>query len=303
MQFGRTDHLANIDFSLPAQDPANGPLLQQLAGERPVPRVFVGAPVWGHAGFVGKIYPKGTKQRDFLQVYAKHFNCVELNSTYYSLPAVEQVHRWRDVVGTGFRFSPKFPQAISHEQDPHLKAELLGRFIATATAFGDRLGTSFLQLPPYFGPEEAPKLYALLEQLPAGFRTAVEFRHEGWFSDPVAFAEMTHTLRSFGVGALMTDTAGRRDVLHQTLTVPSVFVRFTGNNSHPTDRPRLQAWAKRVAQWLSMGLPEVYFYVHQPDEEHSVDAAVYFVNQLNQLAGLQLKAPRVIVQAVQQKLF
>ncbi len=301
MQFGRTDHLATIDFTLPAQDPQNAQVLNQ---PRPAaPRVYLGAPVWGHAGFVGKIYPKGTRQRDFLKVYAKHFNCVELNSTYYSLPAIEQIHRWRDVVGPQFRFSPKFPQAISHEANPHEKTQLLGRFIETASAFGNRLGTSFLQLPPHFGPDNAGQLYALLEQLPTTFKTAVEFRHGDWFTDAVAFAEMKATLGSLGITALMTDTAGRRDVLHQSLTVPSAFVRFTGNNGHPTDRPRLAAWAQRVAAWLNSGLPEVYFYVHQPDETHSVDAAVYFARQLTQLTGHPMMAPQVIVQAVQQKLF
>lgn len=304
MQFGRTDQLPEEELILPPDDPGNSLLYHKWSQHTPGKLVvYVGAPVWGHPGFVGRIYPKGTKSKDFLQHYARHFNCVELSATYYGLPPAEQVHRWRDTVPKTFRFSPKFPQAISHDQDLPEKIGLTDAFIATTQALGDRLGMAFLQLPPSFGPDRLEELYHYLQQLPPTLRLGVEFRHPLLFRDAAAYADWGLMLQEARLAAVITDTVGRRDVLHQRLCSDTLFVRWTGNNGHPSDQARLDHWVNRLAYWVDKGLQTIYFYVHQPEEEHSIASAVYLTKALNQRLGLSLTVPRVIPQVIQQSLF
>lgn len=305
MQFGRPDEVPDEEQLLPPDDPGNRDLYDRWALEdsQKKTRIYIGAPVWGHPGFVGRIYPRGTKNRDFLKLYGKHFNCVELNATYYGLPPLEQVHRWRDAVEEGFRFSPKFPQAISHEPDLPSKIQLTERFLETARGLGDRLGMAFLQLPPSFGPERLEELSRYLELLPKDFSLGVEFRHPALFHDKMAREDWATILQDTDTAAVITDTVGRRDVLHQRLTVGTLFLRWTGNNGHPTDQARLDDWVERLALWMEQGLQTIYFYIHQPDEEHSIDSAVYLVDRLNKRLGLSLSGPGVLPKVIQQDLF
>ena len=83
---------------------------------------------------------------------------------------------------------------------------------------------------------------------------------------------MEHTQISVarhGAIAVITDTAGRRDVCHGTLTAPEALVRFAGNAPHASDERRLDAWAERLVAWKAAGLRTAYFFVHQPDEDHT----------------------------------
>ncbi|MCS7003779.1 MAG: DUF72 domain-containing protein [Cytophagales bacterium] len=72
----------------------------------------------------------------------------------------------------------------------------------------------------------------------------MEFRHREWFSNSLAAWE---TLIEYQVSTVITDVAGRRDVLHKRLITPYVIIRFVGNQLHPTDIQRLHAWAERLA--------------------------------------------------------
>lgn len=84
MDFGKveTAELGNIDFALPADAAGTTALLKSNKSKKVKPEVFVGCAKWGRKDWIGKIYPEGTKEADFLSHYAKHFNCVELNATF-----------------------------------------------------------------------------------------------------------------------------------------------------------------------------------------------------------------------------
>ncbi len=75
---------------------------------------------------------------------------------------------------------------------------------------------------------------------------------------------MVNLLYRHRVATVITDTAGRRDALHLSLTQPAVLVRFQGNDGHPTDAERLAHWADRLKIWRQGNLEEVYFFAHQP---------------------------------------
>ena len=107
MEFGKLSYIDNIDFTLPEDDPETS-LLGMKAGPL---RVFVGGTEWGRATWVGKVYPSGAKSGDFLKMYARQFETVELNTLFYGLQPPAVIQRWADAVGSAFRFCPKFPEA------------------------------------------------------------------------------------------------------------------------------------------------------------------------------------------------
>src|SRR5690349_10595107 len=109
MDFGHVESLEGVDFALPPADPRS----TRLLGETGAFRLCAGAPAWAHREWVGRVYPPGTPQVEWLAAYAKHFDAVELNATHYRVPDAETLAGWRDATPPGFRFFPKFPKDVS----------------------------------------------------------------------------------------------------------------------------------------------------------------------------------------------
>ena len=293
MEFGRIPHIEKIDFSLPVDAVMTEQVLGQAARNSLAPlRCYVGGTGWGQPNWIGKVYPRGTKPKDFLSQYARQFNSIELNALWYNLQPKPVIEKWASLVGPSFRFCPKISNTISHE----LQLVNAGRdtelFIDHMQCFGGTLGPSFLQLAESFGPTRAVILEDYLRRLPRDFRLAAELRHEGWFGTAAVRAtwELFHEL---GIGAVITDTPGRRDVLHMRLTAPFAFIRFVANGLHPTDFRRIDEWADRLSAWMEKGLREVYFFVHDHGELYSPELCLYAVERFNSVLGISLKPPHL----------
>jgi uncharacterized protein YecE (DUF72 family) len=300
MEFGRTEHIERIDFSLPPDDPVNELLWQQSGAEKQQPvRLYVGCTQWGRTDWVGKVYPKGTKQKDFLAHYVKQFNCIELNSLFYGLQPREVIQRWASLADKEFRFCPKMSESISHRLQLRNAQEETELFIDHVSAFGDKMGTSFLQLSENFGPDRATLLQDYLRSLPRDFPLCVELRHKDWFGKDWfngSAAGAYRIMMENKIGTVITDTAGRRDVLHMRLTAPVVFIRWVGNSLHPTDLPRIEAWAHRLKAWMDKGLREIYFIVHNHNEFLAPDLQKLAVERFNAICGTSLKPPRLTME-------
>ena len=96
------------------------------------------------------------------------------------------------------------------------------------------------------------------------------------------------------IGAVITDTAGRRDCAHMYLTIPKTFVRYAGNNLHGTDFLRIDDWVSRIKRWLDGGVKELYFFIHMHDEAKSPELTVYLIDKLNEVCELNLQTPKFI---------
>ncbi len=142
----------------------------------PLAGYYLGCPGWGEKTWVGRLFPAGTKDRDFLARYAEVFNTVEGNTTFYALPAADTVARWRASVPDSFRFCFKFPKTISHDRFLTDCDAELREFLARIAPLGETIGTLFVQLPPTFGPAALPKLRAFLDALPRDYTYGVEVR-------------------------------------------------------------------------------------------------------------------------------
>lgn len=297
MEFGKLASVDHVDFTLPPDAASTGALLDRAPRPDDVaPVVRIGTPRWSHDGYFGLIYPPGAKKGDALRHYARQFTTIELNTTYYGVQP-GSLERWADAAPEGFRFCPKLPSRISHEGRLVDVEEDVERFFAQTAVFreGDKLGIHWLLVPPDFGPRDAGVLIDFLEHAAPRAPLAVELRHADWFRGPgrARTVEVFAAMERLGVTTMLTDVAGRRDVLHMRLTTPTAMVRLVGNGLHATDTERADAWARRLAAWFDAGLHEAYVFLHQPDElEHeNVAFAEIFAARLEEHAGIRAAIP------------
>lgn len=297
MEFGKVQYIDNIDLTLPPDDPVTDRMWTQQragAGQKPL-RVRVGGTEWGRSSWVGRVYPRGTNSRDFLTAYARQFSTVEGNTLYYGLQPPAVIQRWAASTGEDFRFCPKFLESISHKQQLVNVTADTTAFIEEVRHFGARLGPAFLQLSESFGPDRAMVLQNYVRALPRDLRVCVELRHPDWFgpSVPPVVGQTMDLFRELGIGTVMTDVAGRRDVLHMRLTTPMAFIRFVTNGRHPLDYKRADSWAERLAAWAAAGLEEVYFFVHSPEEQTSPEMMAYVIGRFNERLGAGIHPPNL----------
>jgi uncharacterized protein YecE (DUF72 family) len=295
MEFGQLPEaeLNAIDYSLsPDSDFTSKTLSTAKTGAAAA--VYLGCAKWGRKEWLGELYPKGTKAGAFLDHYVQHFNSIELNATHYrSFPAAT-IAGWSARANVnGFRFCPKVPKAISHYGSLSTTRiqESTDKFLSGIVAFEDHLGPVFLQLSDKFSPAQKDNLYAYLKTLPKNIQFFAELRHPAWFADQAHKKELLANLQTLNAGLVITDTAGRRDCVHMELPVSKAFIRFVGNNLHPTDYTRIDAWIKRIKKWLNKGLQELYFFMHQPDETFSPRLCQYVAEQMNKHCGTKLVLP------------
>ncbi|MGC1244074.1 MAG: DUF72 domain-containing protein [Chryseosolibacter sp.] len=291
MEFGKisAEELDRINFDLPADRPETVRILGGKKTENL--SVFVGCAKWGRKDWIGKIYPRGTKEDDFLPLYGKHFNSIELNATFYKIPSFKQAQEWSSKVGKNFLFTPKISNSISHIHRLKNVEERLDWFLKGIAGFGENLGPVFLMLHPGMGPKSMETVEAFIQKIPKEIRLFIELRHEGWYEDASTFETVFQMLERNSTGAVITDVAGRRDCLHMRLTTPEAFIRFVGNDLHPTDYTRVDQWIQRIKTWMDSGLQRVYFYLHENEEVHSPVIARYAVEQFNKHCGTALTEP------------
>jgi uncharacterized protein YecE (DUF72 family) len=170
-------------------------------------KILVGTASWSDPGFVERWYPKKMPAGDRLQWYAQHFEMVEVNSTFYSVPEPRMVERWCASTPDGFTFDIKMHQLFSFHSTkakflppdlqrrteidargnvkptPDLQEALLKIFLRAASIFQDagKLGVFLLQLSPAFSPRkhELGELEPLIEML-SDYDLAIEFRNRNW---------------------------------------------------------------------------------------------------------------------------
>lgn len=308
MDFGKLKDISNVDFTLPPDNPLTARTLAAVSPKTSQPDVYFGPPIWANKNWVGKIYPSNAKDserrpKDFLHHYTRQFNTIELNVTHYQIPTEETIVRWKEAAADGFKFCPKFPQAISHDRQLIGCEFLTEQFCTAVLGLEEHLGMTFLQLSPMFDPRRLKSLENYLKSLPPNFPVSVEFRHSDWFKDARIWANTCAMLTEMKVGTVISDVSGRRDVLHATLTTPNLTLRFVGNELHPTDYTRINAWCERIKTWLDAGLKSAYIFVHCGDNEFAPELTKYWINKINAKTGLNLKEPKIIPQVVQGSLF
>jgi len=292
MKFGKVEDISRVDFSLPPDAAGTVESLQQN-GEPEQLNFYTGCTGWSMKEWVGKVYPPGTKTSDFLKAYTRQFNTIELNTTHYRIPSLSTIQRWYREAAAGFRFCPKVPQSISHSRDLGLNGDQIVAFCDVIEMLDDKLGSCFVQLPPYFGIDRLGLLERFIQRWPTNIPLAVELRHESWFETAAIQRRVFDMLANYGVSTVITDVAGRRDVLHMRATTGTTLIRFVGNGLHESDYSRIDEWVLRLRQWFEEGLSNVYFFSHEPDNILAPELAAYLYRQIQSDNRIHTRGPQL----------
>lgn len=299
MEFGRVpvEELEKINFALPEEPSWNKAILSGVKNKQA--KVYIGCAKWGREEWIGKLYPPKTKEKDFLQHYVQHYNCIELNATHYKIYGETGIGKWADKAkGKDFLFCPKLYNGITHYGSLIKGKEFLtNEFFRGILAFKEQLGPVFVQVSDTFSPKRKSELFTYLASLPKDLQFFMEVRHPDWFAKEKERNDLFAFLRDHNMGAVITDTAGRRDCAHMHLTIPKAFIRYVGNSLHHTDHTRIDVWIERMKYWLDNGMEQLFFFMHMHDEATSPELTVELVDKMNVVCGLNLLKPKFIDQA------
>ncbi len=292
MKFGKLPDVTDVDFSMPCDMPGTKEALGKTKRKRDQVQFYMGGTGWAVKEWVGNLFPADAKQKDFLKHYSRQFNTVEMNTTHYRIPTAAMVEKWKTESEADFKFCPKIPQVISHSADLGVNAGLIESFTSAIEGLDEKLGSCFMQMPPYFGADRLSVLENFLKYFPQRIPLAVEVRHESWFNSIKNATQLFNILEKYNISTVITDVAGRRDVLHMRLTTKTAMIRFVGNGLHPTDFTRLNDWMWRIDSWYEQGLETVYFFLHEPEETQVPELASYLLKILKPFPRYQIRGPK-----------
>lgn len=243
----------------------------------------LGCPVWSNRAWIGEFFSEKARPQDFLPEYARVFNTVEGNTTFYGLPKADTVARWSEQAPPGFHFCFKFPKTISHQRKLQHAATETREFFQRMEPLQERLGPIFLQLPPSFNGAALPILAEYLDQLPAEFEYAVEVRHLDFFAKGYHEKALNRLLHEREIDRVVFDTRAlfsASDDSHETREAqrkkprlpvhaialgPRPLVRFVGHPQLEANAEFLEPWVAKIAEWIEQG-KRPYFFAHMPDD-------------------------------------
>ncbi len=229
--------------------------------------VWIGTSGWSYDDWVGSFYPPGSASRDYLSLYATRFSAVEIDSTFYAIPAATTFEGWAERTPAGFRFAPKVFRVVTHgSEGERVRVEKvladesgeLERFLQGATLLGEKLACVVFQFP-YFRVKELtlgdflPRLDRVLERVADKVRVAVEIRNKMWITQ-----EYLAVLRNRKAAAVLVDhpyMPGPEDqVAKGMVTADFTYVRLLGDR-HAIEA-KTKTWGatvedkkERIARW------------------------------------------------------
>ena len=210
---------------------------------------YVGTSGFSYPSWRGGFYPEKAKPAEFLSFFAERLPSVELNTTFYGLPAEEQFRSWAEATPSEFRFAVKMSRRITHAG----RLELIPTFCEHVRLLGERLGPVLVQFPPTRTRDDG-LLRLLVDSLDPELEYAFEFRHESW-----AGADVPLLTNSF---------QGEAPFRYFRLREP------------PYDDETLRDWARRFRPLLEQGT-RLYCYFKHEDEP----TAPLYAQRLLELLG------------------
>jgi len=215
-------------------------------------RLSTGTSGFSYKEWLGCFYPEKLPPDAMLHYYAEHFTTVEINNTFYRMPAESMLARWAAEVPPEFSFTLKAPRRITHEERLRESESSVTEFVRRAAVLGDKLGVLLFQLPPYLR-KDVHRLRDFLAGLPSDRHYAFEFRHASWQDD-----EVYEALRSRGAMYCVTDTDEGEPPF--VTTTECAYIRLRRTHYDDAD---LRAWVERIA---AQPLERAYVYFMHEDE-------------------------------------
>ena len=256
-------------------------------------KIEIGCQGWNYDDWTTKadgvtvFYPRGTRSNQMLETYAKVFDTIEVDSTFYAIPASSAVKNWYKKAPENFTFSLKMPQEITHEyglREPSFP--IMEEFCERVLLLKEKLGAVLIQLPPNFevSKENAKALREFLSELPKKIRFAVEFRNREWMID-WTFEELEKNKIAL---CLVEGSWIPRELMFEAIQKPTAnfaYIRFMGERDltsfdkilRPQDA-NLQMWKTEIER---IKATDVFVYFSNFYEGHAPTS----VNKLKNLFG------------------
>jgi uncharacterized protein YecE (DUF72 family) len=252
-----------------------------------IPNLYLGSQGWSYSSWTGPFYPPGLKPGEYLSEYAKHFISVELDTTFYAIPAPSLVDHWNRSTPDGFVFAAKFPKLITHDKRLADCDGEVAAFMSVMTRLGRKLGPLVLQFDHQFRFDQFESLTRFVEKLPAGSRYAVEVRHRDWLHE-----EFFAYLSEKNVSLVLADYSYMPKLDRPTANF--VYMRWLGHRKDVPDdhyakviRDRvkdLDHWSKVVKGLLEKKLP-VFGYFNNHYMGHSPESIRQFLIRMKTAMG------------------
>lgn len=230
--------------------------------------LFIGAGGWRYDDWRNGFY-RDVPRKLWLKHYAKHFNAVEINTSFYGALQPATLERWRQETPGGFRFSIKANRFLTHVQRLRVAPASLARQRNALLPLGDKLAVVLWQLPKNFGfdPERLEAFTEMLKEW-GEVRHALEFRDASWFCSATSDCLGRHR-----IAACQSDAADWP--LCQVVTTDLAYLRLHGHEStyaSAYSQSQLEAWAEKINHWLKENR-QVHVYFDNTDAGHApVDA-------------------------------
>lgn len=251
----------------------------------------VGTQGWSYDHWVGRFYPPGSASADWLEIYARAFDTVEVDSTFYGPPPRDRYTSWHDRTPGGFIFTLKMPGEVTHEARLHDPRPAL-RFCEDVRALEEKLGTVLIQLPPDFGPAHFDTTARFLHSLPDDLPFAIEFRDRGWLgAETLTLLEETGTTLALSMGPWLDERTARS--LAGAAPGRRLYLRWMGSPRHRRDLASLvasrdreiEAWAGRIRE---LDVDTVFAFFNNDYQGHGPASA----RRLQSLLGREPVLPR-----------
>ena len=269
-----------------------------------VPSLRIGCQSWTSedwvtpAGDETVFYPRGTRSGKMLEFYAKIFDSVEVDATFYAIPPVSTIENWYEKTPPGFSFSLKMPQEITHKTMLSRSSfEICDGFCERVRELKEKLSLVLIQMPPQFSGNRrnAENLRAFLDHLPDDIKFALEFRNRDWMID-WTFRE----LENAGVALCLCEGSWiPREMMFEAVRNSKIehsYIRFMGERDLPKfdkiyrdETANLEIWAEEIEK---LRAKDIYVYFSNFYEGHAPASA----NRLKKLLGKRIIEPEDMIE-------
>jgi uncharacterized protein YecE (DUF72 family) len=231
-------------------------------------KIYIGTSGWMYKDWARSFYPTDCPAKQHLGYYVTQFPTVEINATFYRLPAETAIQAWRQSAPAGFLYAVKGSRAVTHLKRLKPGAKSFDLLLDRLRHLRPALGPLLWQLPPNF-PKNTERLANFLKQLPRRFAHAIEFRNPTWINEEVQDLLKRHRVANVSISSQAMPA-------QREITADFVYIRFhglKGGSAHDYTDRELEPWAEYLRRCGSK----------------SVEGFVYFNNDINSRAPLNAK--------------
>lgn len=240
-------------------------------------RIHVGCSGWAYKHWRGIFYPEDLPQKRWFERYAEEFDTVEINNSFYRLPAGATFEKWRNQAPAGFCYAVKANRYLTQAKKLKDCEEPLERMMTAVRRLGDRLGPMLYQLPPKMN-LNLERLESFLQILPKDVTRVFEFRNADWYVE-----ETCALLERYGASFCVHDMPGSKS--DRVAVGPIAYVRFHGGEGKYWGRysdEALLGWSDWILEQARNGRA-AWCYFNNDIGGHAIEDARTLKSMIGQL--------------------